>query len=84
MSNGDSAIYFAKNGANKVVGIEPTKESFDLAIENIKSYNVTEKITAVNKAVGVENGKVEFFISEYSPYGNSLNIVNMVDLTDRK
>ena len=84
MSNGDSAIYFAKQGANKIIGIEPTKESFDLAIENIKSSNVAQKIIAINKGVGVKTGKAELFMSEYSPNGNSLDQSNMIDLSNRK
>ncbi|MGC8725983.1 MAG: hypothetical protein ACP5RS_05355 [Thermoplasmata archaeon] len=36
MSNADSSIFFAKNGAKRVVGVEPDKRSFTLALDNIK------------------------------------------------
>ncbi|MHB8359079.1 MAG: FkbM family methyltransferase [Thermoplasmataceae archaeon] len=83
MSNGDSSIYFAKAGAKKVVGIEPTKESFDLAMENIKDSKVQGTVVALNKAMGIKNGVTDFFMSGYSPNGNSLDKANMVDLTGR-
>lgn len=66
------------------MGIEPTKESFDLAMENIKNSKVREKIIPLNKAIGIKDGQAEFFMSEYSPNGNSLDRGNMIDLTGRK
>jgi hypothetical protein len=38
--NGDSAIYFARRGASKVIGLEPFPESFELAVENIRLNNL--------------------------------------------
>ena len=51
MSNGDSSIYFAKNGAKKVIGIEPDKVSFNLAVNNIKASKVDDRVIALNKAL---------------------------------
>jgi len=37
MSNGDSSIYFAKNRAKKVIGLEPDVRSYNLAVRNVQS-----------------------------------------------
>ena len=48
----DSALYFAKNGAN-VLAFEPVKHLYELGIDNISvNPNLKENITLINKAVG--------------------------------
>ncbi len=84
MSNGDSVLYFAKNGAKLVIGIEPDKKSFDLAVENIKASNLNERIIPLNKALSTEKGKTRLFVYENSPNGNSIDMGNMVKLNDSK
>jgi FkbM family methyltransferase len=41
----DSSIYFALNGANKVIGLEPFPKNFQLAQKNIKFNHLSDKIT---------------------------------------
>jgi FkbM family methyltransferase len=84
MSNGDSSIYFAKNGAKKVVGLEPDKRSFDLAVKNIKSSKVDNTVIPLNKALAVNDGNVELIVYEDTPNGNSIDPENMVKLEIRK
>lgn len=55
MNIGDSSIYFALNGAKKVIAYEPFKKVFMLAKENIDGMNLSDKIFAVNGGVGTEN-----------------------------
>lgn len=40
----DSSIYFATNGAKKVIGLEPFPKNFNFGDENIKKNSLTEKI----------------------------------------
>jgi len=84
MSNGDSSIYFAKNGAKKVIGIEPDKVSFNLAVNNIKASKVDDRVIALNKALTAEAKEVELIIYEEYPNANSIDEKNMVKLEGNK
>jgi len=44
---GDSLIYFALKGANRIIGFEPFPKNFELAKKNIELNNITEKILLV-------------------------------------
>lgn len=50
--NGDSAIYFALNGAKKVIAIEPQPYSFDFAIRNVKENGLEKVIELLNAGYG--------------------------------
>lgn len=57
-NNGDTALYFAKEGA-KVISFEPIWHLYDLALKNINlNENFKNNITMVNKAVGAKKGKL--------------------------
>ena len=84
MSNGDSSIYFAICGAKKVVGIEPTQESFELAVRNIRENGLQDKIIAINKAVTPHSGQTELFAYPDSPNANSIDSENIVHLGSKK
>ena len=58
-SIGDSAIWFALNGAKKVVAVEPYPFPYKIMLENIKVNSVSDKITALNCGVYRENTKVK-------------------------
>ena len=49
---GDSSIYFALNGAKKVIAFEPFLNSFDLLVKNIDVNDLKDKIIPVNAGVG--------------------------------
>ena len=54
----DTALFFAKNGAN-VVAFEPVKHLYELGLENmIINPNLKKNITFINKAVGGKRGKL--------------------------
>lgn len=42
---GDSSIYFALRGANKVIALEPFSKNYEMAKKNIESNNLTKRIT---------------------------------------
>jgi FkbM family methyltransferase len=56
MSFGDSTVFFASNGAKKVIGIEPSIETFELAKENIQVNGLGSIVIPVNCAVGPSQG----------------------------
>lgn len=80
MSNGDSCIYFAKKGAKRVVGIEPDKSSYELALENIKNSNVDNLIIPINKALSSQTGQTNLIVYENAPNANSIDEENMVKM----
>ena len=51
-SIGDSAIYFALNGASKVIGLEPYPYSFKFGIRNVKENGLEDRILLLNAAYG--------------------------------
>lgn len=67
MSNADSSIYFIKHGAKYVVGLEPDKQTFDLALRNITDSKVENKILPLHKALSEVNGSIELIIYDHNP-----------------
>ncbi len=55
---GDSAIWFAINGAKHVYAFEPLPNVYSVAVENIKLNNLEDRITFFNAAVGLKDGEV--------------------------
>jgi len=49
---GDSAIYFALNGARSVISIEPQLTSFDSMVRNVALNSLDQLITVVRAGVG--------------------------------
>ena len=49
---GDSAIYFALNGAKEVIALEPYPYSFNFAVRNVKENNLDDKIEIFNAGYG--------------------------------
>lgn len=52
---GDTAIYFALNGARHVYSFEPYPYSFKIADKNIRLNGLSDKITMVNEGCGSRN-----------------------------
>lgn len=49
---GDSCIYFSLKGAERVIGLEPFPVSYDLAIKNIESNNLSQKVNILLAGLG--------------------------------
>lgn len=49
---GDSAIYFANNGAKHVIAVEPDRVCYDYAVENIATNGYSKKIELILAACG--------------------------------
>lgn len=73
MSNGDSGIYFAQMGAKKVIGLEPLPESFNLAVENVKSNHLEDVVYPLNLGLASRTEEADFRVSTTSPNADSLN-----------
>lgn len=84
MSNGDSSIYFAKEGAKHVIGIEPDNTSLLLAVKNIRASKVDDKVTILNKAVSNDDGNIKLIVYNKHPNANSIDSGNMVSIEDTK
>jgi len=48
---GDTAIYFALNGASRVIALEPQSYAFEMARRNIRASGLSEKIILSNTAL---------------------------------
>jgi FkbM family methyltransferase len=55
---GDSAIWFALNGAKKVVAIEPLVDAYNEAKYNIQLNGLQDKIFLINAAISYDKPKV--------------------------
>lgn len=54
----DSAIYFALNGAKRVVALEPFPVTYDFALRNVEANGFVDKITIINGGIGKVNEKI--------------------------
>ena len=84
MSNGDSSIFFAKNGAKRVIGVEPDRRRFHIALTNISESKVNETVLPLNKALSDQPGIVELIVFDSSPNLNSIDEKNMLNASSSK
>jgi FkbM family methyltransferase len=54
----DSCIYFVLNGAERVVGVEPLPENYNIAQENIRLNNYSSKIIVLLAGCSAEEGSI--------------------------
>ena len=75
MNIADSSIYFAVNGAKKIVGVEPIPTAYERAILNISKSKMESVIFPVNRAVTCKGSdQIELILSE------SASAVSTVDI----
>ena len=55
---GDTPIYFALNGAKKVIGIEPYPKNYKIANKNILSNNFSDRITLLLAGCAAKSGDI--------------------------
>jgi FkbM family methyltransferase len=55
---GDSSIWFAIKGASTVIGLEPYKWSYNMAMKNIEINNLSDRVAILNAGYG-SNGEIE-------------------------
>jgi FkbM family methyltransferase len=71
-SIGDTAIYFALNGARHVYAFEPYPSSYKIALKNIKLNKLEKKVTLLNEAIGKENKTIYIDENYKSDIGEDL------------
>lgn len=95
---GDSAVYFAVNGARKVIAIEPVKETYNILVRNIMANNFQDLIIPLPYNLSKISGEVYMNRSDILGTGTVLHedpksgykilnvklgdILNSFDLTD--
>jgi FkbM family methyltransferase len=56
---GDSCIYFALRGAERVIGVEPFPKNYEMAKKNIELNNFSNTITVVLAGCGAKQGYID-------------------------
>jgi len=80
---GESSIYFAMNGAKRVIALEPDEVNYSLALINIKENNLENKITLLNKALAPKEGVINFYRYYNLPGASSTDPNSMVKFDDK-
>jgi len=71
---GESSIYFALQGAKKVIALEPAGESYAFASMNIKENKLENKIILLNKAIASQKGFIKLNVLPNAQACNSTTI----------
>lgn len=75
-SVGDTAIYFALNGARHVYAFEPYSYSYKLALKNIKLNGLQNKITLLNEGCGGKECSISIDINYQNTVSTELKEFN--------
>ncbi|MCX8112139.1 MAG: FkbM family methyltransferase [Bacteroidia bacterium] len=70
--NGDSAVFFALRGAQKVLALEPYPPNYALAEQNIQRMGLLDKIKLLPCALGPKRARSRFHVAPASPDANAL------------
>ena len=80
---GKHSVNMAKT-CDKVIAIEPDKDSYELLKENIALNGLGGKIISINKACGETPGIVSFFRDATYPTSNSITVKKNEQMTEEK
>lgn len=69
---GDTAIYFAGKGAEKIVAFEPNPDIIEVARKNVQLNKLGERIQVRNEAVAANRGVRTFMFKKFHPGGSAL------------
>jgi len=62
---GESAIYFALQGAKRIIALEPDEENYKLALMNVKENGLEDRVVLLNKAVADKEGVINLYRYSY-------------------
>lgn len=65
---GTFTLFAAKNGASKVFAIEPNSHAYNVLQTNVRTNNLSNKITPIKAAVTDQDGDTVFIPANSSPY----------------
>ncbi len=71
-SIGDAALFFASEGASRVVALEPNPDSYRLAERNVAGSRFRDRITLLPVAAGAKDGSAELRMPSAVPNAASL------------
>ncbi len=60
---GDTAIFFACNGAKRIIGVEPFHKNFEIAEKNINANKLTDTIQLIKENIRLLNTIQDGFMS---------------------
>jgi FkbM family methyltransferase len=80
---GDSAIYFAINGADKVVAVEPLDKNFRIATQNISLNDVSEKVSVIRAACSNETMKLSSRSDHVQPEKSDIPVITLEEIIKR-
>mgnify|MGYP006276752347 CR=1 FL=1 len=72
---------FASKYAKQIYAFEPTKETYDIAVQNFKDNGITN-VKAFQKAIAPTDGKVTFYHSSNSTMNSMISLVNDNKVTE--
>jgi len=78
---GESAIYFALQGAKKVIALEPDEENYILALMNVKE--IEDRVVLLNKAIADKEGVINLYRYSYPSDLGSTDPSNMPNVIDK-
>lgn len=86
----DSSIYFAINGAKKVIGLEPFPKNFNFGCENVQKNSLEEKIDLLLSGCSSESKEIQIdpnlsglsYKMEESGSGEIIKQTTLTDLCD--
>jgi FkbM family methyltransferase len=70
--NGDTPLFFAAHGAQKVIAAEPAPDNYALAQKNISGSPYADRIELLPVAVAATDGEMMFHIDPKNPQSNAL------------
>jgi FkbM family methyltransferase len=83
----DSCIYFVSHGAKRIIGIEPLIENYELAEQNVKLNNFSNRIAIVLAGCGARSGCITiddekrngigWHLSNSSDRGNTIPLLTL-------
>jgi len=71
MADGDSAVYFARCGAARVIAVEPLPDTYALALDNLRENGVEQTVVPIQGAVLSEKGTIEIRVPSHAPNRSS-------------
>jgi len=71
MADGDSAVFFARNGAARVIGVEPLPETYALSLQNLRQNGVEGIVIPLQGAVASGAGSIEIRVASLVPNRSS-------------
>lgn len=85
--NGDSSVFFALQGAKKVIALEPYPPNYALARTNTARMRLEEKVSLLPVALGPQDGRLTLQVAATSPDANSFDpsgspLLKLVHYTD--